>query len=68
MFGYFHVMRTCHTKLRYFDRDGQVHLEKDKTGGDNRNALEILIFILTTLRLWGDVGGPVNVMDLHMIT
>ena len=35
LFGCFKatVMRTCHTKLRYFDFDGQVHLAKGKTGG-----------------------------------
>ena len=26
MFGYFKVMCACVAKLRYFDRDGQVHL------------------------------------------
>ncbi len=25
LFGYFKAIRTCHSKLRYFDRDGQVH-------------------------------------------
>ena len=25
MFGYFHAMRTCHAKLRYFDWEGHVH-------------------------------------------
>jgi hypothetical protein len=28
LFGYFHAMRTCHAKLRYFDWDGQIHLAK----------------------------------------
>jgi hypothetical protein len=28
LFGYFKVMITCHSKLRYFDWDGQVHLAK----------------------------------------
>ena len=26
LFGYFKAMRTCHSKLRYFDWDGKVHL------------------------------------------
>ena len=30
LFGYFHSIRTCHTTLRYFDWDGQVHLSKGK--------------------------------------
>ena len=33
LFGYFKAMHTCHAKLRYFDWDGQVHLTKGKTGG-----------------------------------
>jgi len=33
LFGFFKAMRTCHAKLQYFDRDGQVHLAKGKTGG-----------------------------------
>jgi hypothetical protein len=33
LFGYFKVMHTCHAKLWYFDWDGQVHLGKGKTGG-----------------------------------
>ncbi len=28
LFGYFQAMRTCHSKLQYFDWDGQVHLVK----------------------------------------
>ncbi len=34
LFDYFKTMRgvTCHSKLRYFDWDGQVHLAKGKTG------------------------------------
>ena len=37
-------MRTCHAKLGYFDWDGQVHLAKGKTGGQQGNPLEMLIF------------------------
>jgi hypothetical protein len=47
LFGYFEAMRTCHSKLRYFDWDGQVHLAKGKTGGQQGDPLEILIFNLT---------------------
>ena len=48
MFGYFHIMPTCHSKLRYFAWDGQVHLAKGKTGGQQGGALEMLVFNLTT--------------------
>jgi hypothetical protein len=47
LFGYFKAMRPCHTKLRYFDWDGQVHLAKGKTGGQQGDHLEMLIFNLT---------------------
>jgi hypothetical protein len=36
LFGYFKTMRTCRAKLRYFDWDGQVHLVKGKTGGQEQ--------------------------------
>ena len=39
LFGYFKAMRTCHSKLRYFDWDGQVHLVKGKTGGQEGDPL-----------------------------
>jgi hypothetical protein len=55
LFGYFKAMRTCHTKLRYFDWDGQVHLAKGKTGGQQGDPLERLIFNLTIHHLWGRV-------------
>jgi hypothetical protein len=44
LFGYFKAMRTCHAKLRDFDWDGQVHLAKGKTGGQQGDPLEMLIF------------------------
>ena len=37
--GSFHSIRKCHTKLRYFDWDGQVHLANGKTGGQQRRPL-----------------------------
>ncbi len=52
LFGYFKVIHTCHSKLRYFDWDGQVHLVKDKTGGQQGDPLEKLIFNLTIHHLW----------------
>jgi hypothetical protein len=48
-------MRTCHAKLRYFDWDGQVHLAKGKTGGQQGDPLKMLIFNLTIHNLWGRV-------------
>ena len=48
-------MCTCHVKLRYFDWDGQVHLSKDKTGGQQGDPLKMLIFNLTLHHLWGRV-------------
>ena len=38
LFGYFKAMRGCHSKLRYFDWDGQVHLAKGKTGGQQADS------------------------------
>ena len=50
-------MRTCHSKLRYFDWDGQVHLAKGKTGGQQGDPLKMLIFNLTVHHLWGRLLG-----------
>ena len=55
LFGYFKAMRGCHSKLRYFDWHGQVHLAKGKTGGQQGDPLEMLIFNLTIHHLWGRV-------------
>jgi hypothetical protein len=33
-------MCTCHVNLRYFDCNGQVHLVKGKTGGQQGDPLE----------------------------
>ena len=48
-------MRSCEAKLRYFDWDGQVHIVKGKTGGQQGDPLEILIFNLTVHHIWGRV-------------
>jgi hypothetical protein len=45
LFVYFKSIRTCEEKLRYFDWDGQVHIVKGKTGGQQRDPLEMLIFL-----------------------
>ena len=55
LFDYFKVMCGFHSKLRYFDWDGQVHLAKGKTGGQQGDPLEMLIFNLTIHHLWGRV-------------
>ena len=39
MFDYFHDMWTCHSQIRYFDWDGQVHLTKSKTRGTTGGPL-----------------------------
>ena len=48
-------MRTRHPKLRCFDWVGRVHLGKGKTGGQEGDPSEMLVFNLTTLHLWGRV-------------
>jgi hypothetical protein len=55
LFGYFKDMWTCETKLRYFKWDGQVHIVKGKTGGQQGDPLEMLIFNLTVHHIWGRV-------------
>jgi hypothetical protein len=55
LFGYFKDMRTSNAKLGYFDWNGQVHLAKGKTGGQQGEPLEMLIFNLTIHHLWGRV-------------
>jgi hypothetical protein len=64
--GYFKAMRTCHAKLRYFDWDRQVHLAKGKTGGQQGDRLEMLIFNLTIHHLWGRVLA--NFQEARAIT
>jgi len=55
LFGYFKAIRTCEAKLRCFDWDGQVHIVKGKTGGQQGDPLEMLIFNLTVHHIWGRV-------------
>jgi hypothetical protein len=54
-FDYFKTIRLCESRLRYFDWDGQVHIVKGKTGGQQDDPLEILIFNLTVHHFWGRV-------------
>ena len=42
-------MKLSHGKLRYFDWDVQVRLSKGKTGGQQGDPLEMLIFNLTNI-------------------
>ena len=42
-------------KLRYLDWDGQIHLVKGRTDGQNGDPLEMLIFNLTIHHLLGRV-------------
>ena len=49
------LRRRCEAKLRYFDWDGQVHIAKGKTGGQQGDPLEMLIFNLTVHHIWGRV-------------
>jgi hypothetical protein len=55
LFGYFKTMWMCEVKLRYFDWDGQVHIVKGKTGGQQGDPLEMLKFNLTVHHIWGRV-------------
>jgi hypothetical protein len=48
-------MWSCEAKLRYFYWDGQVHIDKGKTGGQQGDPLEMLIFNLTVQHIWGRV-------------
>ncbi len=43
------------TPNRYLDWDRQVHLAKSRKGGQEGDPLEMLIFNLTILHLWGRV-------------
>ena len=60
IFGYFKAMRACHAKLRYFDWDGQVHLAKGKTGGQQGGPLEMLVFKWTIPPLMGPCSLKVS--------
>ena len=59
-------MHTCHASLRYFDWDGQVHLVKSTTGGQQGDPLEMLMFNLTIHNLWGRVLKKDAGLDLNI--
>ena len=50
-----YVLALRNQKLRYFDWEGQVHLPKVKTGGQQGDPLEMLKFNLTIHHVWGRV-------------
>ena len=53
MFQYFKVMRTTKSHLRYFDFCGNVLDAWGKTGGQQGDSLEMIVFCLTIHHLWG---------------
>ena len=48
MFDFFHGMRTCESKIRNFDCNGDVHTVKGKTGGQQGDPLEMIVYELST--------------------
>ena len=46
-------MRTCNSTLRYYDWFGKVHIAQGKTGGQQGDPIEMLIFNLSIHHLWG---------------
>jgi len=53
MFQYFRAMRTTKSHLRYFDYLGNVLDAWGKTGGQQGDPLEMIIFCLSVHHLWG---------------
>ena len=53
MFQYFRAMRTTKSHLRYFDYLGNVLDAWGKTGGQQGDPLEMIVFCLTVHHLWG---------------
>ncbi len=53
--GHIHKHRGCTEVVSPYNWDGQVHLTKGKTGGQQGDPLEMLVLNLTTLHLWGRV-------------
>jgi hypothetical protein len=53
MFQYFRVMRTTKSHLRYFDYCGNLLDAWGKTGGQQGEPLEMIVFCLTVHHLWG---------------
>ncbi len=53
MFQYFRAMRTAKSHLCYFDYLGNVLDAWGKTGGQQGDLLEMIVFCLTVHHLWG---------------
>ena len=53
MFQYFRTMRTTKSHLRYFDYLGKVLDAWGKTGGQQGDPLEMIIFCLSVHHIWG---------------
>ena len=53
MFEYFKAIRTTKSHLRYFDFCGNVLDSWGKTGGQQGDPLEMIVFCLTIHHLWG---------------
>ena len=53
MFEYFKAMRTTKSHLRYFDYLGKVLDAQGKTGGQQGDPLEMIVFCLSIHHLWG---------------
>ena len=53
MFQYFRAMRTTKSHLRYFDYLGNVLDAWGKTGGQQGDPLEMIIFCLSVHHIWG---------------
>jgi hypothetical protein len=53
MFEYFKSLRTTKTHLRYFDFCGNVLTAWGKTGGQQGDPLEMIVFCLSIHHIWG---------------
>jgi hypothetical protein len=53
MFEYFRTMRTTKSHLRYFAYCGNVLDARGKTGGQQGDPLEMIVFCLSVHHLWG---------------
>jgi hypothetical protein len=53
MFEYFRAMRTTKSHLHYLDSCGNVLDAWGKTGGQQGDPLEMIVFCLSVHHLWG---------------
>ena len=54
-FGFFNLVRTCESILRFYSYDGATNYLKCKTGGLQGDPPEFMVFCLVTLHLWGRI-------------